>query len=118
MQRNPVASGLVVATLAVCGVAEGQDGVRRTHLRDTARLVELRSDDVTVLRCERNGGDEIKAARWVRDCNAAARDVLRRYAREGVLVDDDVGRNPLGEPDAAGELQGRFALRAAAPASD
>jgi hypothetical protein len=106
----------MVMALALCGVAEAQDGVRRTHLRDTARLVELRSDVETVLRCERNGGDEIKTSRWIRDCNAAARDVLRRYAREGVLVDDDVERNPLGDPDAAGALAARFALRAAAPA--
>jgi hypothetical protein len=104
----------VVAALGFCGVAVAQDAVRRTHLRDTARLVELRSGETIVLRCERNGGEEIKAARWIRDCNAAARDVLRRHARDGLLV-EAVGRNPLGEPDAAGGLEARFALRASAP---
>lgn len=110
-QKNAIAV-LALLALSSVGAAVAQDGVRRVYLRDTARLVELRTSDASTLRCERNGGDEIKTARWVRDCNAIAREVLDRYAREGLLVETIVGRDPLGQPDASGELQRSVALRA------
>lgn len=91
---------LVLAAFA----AAAQDSVRRVHLRDGARLVETIAADSATLRCERNGGDEIPQARWIRDCNALARELLRRHARDGRLRGVDIGREPLGEPDAGGEL--------------
>jgi hypothetical protein len=94
-------SAILLALTATAAIGAKGD---RVFLRNDARLVQSVKGDVMTMRCERMGGQEVKAKRWVRDCNTLARMELERMKREGELGDTKVAREPMGEDAARPEL--------------
>lgn len=93
---NGMVRGFVVACL-IAASAGAWAGGERVFLRNDARLVQTTEGGITTFRCEKMGSKDSYIKRWVRDCNALAREEMESLMREGKMGASRIERAPLGD---------------------
>lgn len=115
-EMNGMTRGFVVACLIATSVSAWARG-ERVFLRNDARLVQTTEGGITTFRCEKMGSKDAYIRRWVRDCNALAREEMESLQREGKLAAGKIARAPLGDAIVNQELAVSMPFNAAGKAT-